>query len=169
MSGKGKGNGKMGGLTFTKQVPNFLAKFGGAPDEGIEGALRRHADRDGELDDRSDAEDEKPQVVEAADLLPKRGKDRTASGRKAELFKSKDATASRFAESAFKRVAEAAMEAAAPEAAGDSANESVGKHVFQTKNVSLKKKRRPSPLDGKVLGAKKIKNAAMLSFTEDDE
>eukprot|EP00965_Chrysotila_dentata_P161123 5320226-Pleurochrysis_carterae.AAC.1 len=59
----------MGGLTFTKQVPNFLAKFGGAPDEGIEGALRRHADRDGELDDRSDAEDEKPQVNSSACAL----------------------------------------------------------------------------------------------------
>ena len=55
---------KLGSITYTKQVPNFLAKMGGgggASDEGIAGALRRRGHED-EVEDLSDAEDEKPQA-----------------------------------------------------------------------------------------------------------
>ncbi len=53
--------GKMGNLTVTKPVPNFLRNFQPAPEEGIAGALAKRQGMS-EADERADLEDEAPQV-----------------------------------------------------------------------------------------------------------
>eukprot|EP00308_Calcidiscus_leptoporus_P023647 CAMPEP_0119376514 /NCGR_PEP_ID=MMETSP1334-20130426/40118_1 /TAXON_ID=127549 /ORGANISM="Calcidiscus leptoporus, Strain RCC1130" /LENGTH=163 /DNA_ID=CAMNT_0007395081 /DNA_START=27 /DNA_END=518 /DNA_ORIENTATION=+ len=162
-----RNSGKLGSITYTKQVPNFLATFGGgggASDEGIAGALRRHKD---EAEDRSDAEDEKPQVVEAEDAMATRDRSRGPTGQASSLFKSQGLAGDRFADSAYKRVREHAREQQQkqhrkdPALVEDATSGGVsGKHVFK-ESTRLKKKRperRPSSTE-----------KGMLSFTEEDE
>ena len=69
----------MGGMTFTRNIPSFLKSMtAAADDDGIEGAIKRHRERHGddEPSDRSEAEDEKPVIVEEGEGMTKKQKRR---------------------------------------------------------------------------------------------
>ena len=173
MSGKGGGKGK-GGMTFTRQIPNFLQKMQeNAHEDGIAGALKRHREKGGdeERSDRSDDEEERPLVVDAEDAMTSKQRRKNEvvderAGRGSLVFK--NSAKDRFTESAARRVQEAeeAAAAQAPTQAEDDATAAAnGSHVFSTAKVPKKKEKK----EKKGLGAKAIKNEKLLSFGMDDE
>ena len=167
MSGKGKGKG---GMTFTRQIPDFLRKMQeNSQEDGIAGALKRHREQNGDSDpeDKSDAEDERPQVVDHADALTskQRRKDDAAADKVARQGGSlsfKNSAGDRFQESAASKVREAEAAAAAAAAASESADAAAadGSHVF----AKVKKKKKATST-----GAKAVKNEKLLSFAMDDD
>ena len=174
---------KIGGMTYTRQVPNFLAKMQqAAMPDGIEGALKRRALERGdeEPEDRSEDEEERPVVVGEADALTSKQRRQDAAGAAREearggtlKFKRAESTAGRFEDSAAKRVrlAEEAQAAAAAESEAQAAvpTDSAG-HTFSAGAASKKPKEEKKKLKraGAGVGAKAVKNAKLLSFEEDD-
>lgn len=194
MSGKGGGKGGGKGMKYIKQTPAFLQKMlGNNPEEeGIEAAIRKRGERENE--DRSDNEDEKPQVVDEANaVLSKERRKQEAISAKKGMHIFKQASASeRFQDSAFERVkaheeAELRMEAEKrrreEQAQGASSSGAVagageateagapGKIVFNPKakragDSGKERRKRMKDIAG-VSRAGAVKNASLLSF--DDE
>ena len=156
-----------GGVTFTKDMPNFLARYSGAQHEegGIAAAIRRHDDDERA---REDDETERPVVVEALDALPSKARQKKEARLEKEgrqfgrLFERAE---DRFAAGASRAVAEHAERQAAEAEAAAAAEGEGGKIVFK----------RPPPAKRKAKGEggskKKLARAGAgaLSFTEDDE
>ena len=181
----GHKDGKLGnGMTFTKATPNFLAKMANAVADdagGIEGALRRRAER-AENSDREDGEDEAPIVVDAAEALTSKERRKLeaapGSSKGGSLrFKGEDkSAASKFKESAHDHVMEraraeeeAARQREAEEAAGGRVVFSAGGASKRDSAGSSKKKR--SLTNAATMGAPKakaVKNTKLLSFDQDD-
>ena len=65
-----KGGKHFGGMTYTRQIPSFIAKMNGgkSDDEGIKGALERREGQE-ERDEREDTEEERPVMVESTDAM----------------------------------------------------------------------------------------------------
>jgi hypothetical protein len=175
--GRGGGGGKgFGGMTFTKVMPNFLGKYAEAPDEGIAGALKRHADAENR-EDRGDGEDEAPVMVDTLDALTSRQREKELKKpeHKSALFKGNDASAaSKFQDSAFRRVAEQQQqkqqqEAAAAQAAADEAEAASGRHSFKGGVPSKRKTPSADDKGSSKEQTKKKKGGAALSFSMDDE
>ena len=162
MAGR-KGGG--GGITFTKDVPNFLAKYSGAGQDegGIAAAIRRYEDDERT---REDDETERPVVVDAIDALPSKARQKAEARQEKEarqfgrLF---ERTEDRFAAGASRAVAEHAARQAAEAEAAPAEADGGGKIVF----------RAPPKRKAKGEGGSKKKlakaGAGALSFTEDDE
>jgi hypothetical protein len=176
----GKGGGKGGGLTFTKQMPKFLQSMREQDDDGIAGALKRHREKhgdDNEPADRSDEEDERPVVVDEEEgLTAKQRRRLDAHESRGGSLRFKDSAKDKFQESAAQRVA-AAEEAAAlqqqaeaeAEAEAADAAAAAGGHVFHAKASSKAEAKQPKrKLPGSV-GAKAVRNEKMLSFSAEDE
>jgi hypothetical protein len=173
-----KGGKHFGGMTYTRQIPSFIAKMNGGKsnDEGIKGALERRQGQ-GEREEREDTEEERPVMVESTDaMISKERKVEAAESRKAaasKLFKPDD-TAARFSDSAHSRHAEweeqqkrqkRPSEAGAADSAALAAE--AGRHSFGAKK-KLQKRSKASAAGG--LGASKaVRNPGLLSFDEDDE
>ena len=175
--------GKLGGgMSFTKAVPNFMAVMAGgsgtAPElGGIEGAMQRHAQRE-ERPDRDDDEAEAPLVVDEADALTSKerqkllhGKPRTGGTLR---FKDETSAAAKFSESAHDKMAEAEERQRVEEAAAEAEAEAAGgKIVFKSKgsssSSSSSSSKRKLSAEGKAPKPKAIKNAKLLSFEEEDE
>ena len=199
MGDKDKKKGGM--LNFTKEgiMPNFLAQMAGgsgaAPQlDGIEGAMRRHAERE-ERDEREDNEDEAPLVVDEADALTAKERKKmeakpggVRSGGSLR-FKDENSAAARFADSAHERVvaeerrnAEEAERIAAAEAEAEAQAAAAGKKVL-FKSASSSSAQQQQKLKGggkrsRVPGGdgasapkppKAVKNTKLLSFEEEDE
>ena len=176
---KGGPNKKVGGMTFTKQVPNFLRVMGQQDESGIDGAVRRHAER--ENVEREDRDDEAPIVVDASLALTskerKKLEDRGVASSSGSLrFKGDDNSASsRFQESAFDVAARAEQEEAErarrqEEAEAEAAS---GKRpVFSSSAAHKAKKEKKRAAEGAAVAAvakiKKVKNKNLLSFEEED-
>ena len=163
----GRGGGKMGGISFTKHMPNFLQQFGTQPDaDGIEGALERHKDRDAE--DREDREDEAPLVVEALDALSSRERKKATGSRGAALFKGGRA-ADKFQASAHRAVEEASINGSKKEASDVTIGvEEARGGKMSFKSAKLKKRAAADPKSGQP-SAKASKNTILLSFSQDDD
>ena len=172
-----KGGAHFGGMTYTRQIPSFLAKMGQKGDDGgIKGALDRREGRE-ERDEREDTEEERPVMVDSTDaMLSKERKVEAAASRKeaaSRLFKPDD-TASRFSDSAHSRHKEweeqqqrqkRPSEAVAADSAAPAAE--AGRHSFGAKKKLQKRSKAASA--GGVGAAKAVHNPGLLSFGEDDE
>ena len=177
MSGKGKGGG--GGLKFTRQIPNFLHSMMQQPDDGIEGALKRHREKQGdeEPEDRSEEEEERPVVVDESEALTakQRRREETHASRGGSLqFKgSGTSTKDRFQETAAQRVADAEEslareQQAEAERVASEARSAIGGHTFSSKTDAHRGKRKEKrKVPG--VGAKGVRNEKMLSFSAEDE
>ena len=155
----------VGGMTYTRQIPNFLRALQQQDETGIEGALRR-ADKKPEVAEREDTEEEQPVIVDAADAVVN-----TKSKSKGSLrFKGGEddkSAASRFKEAAFERyMGEEHPATSAEQEAGTGEG---GKHVFSSSAAARQKKRKMEQAGrpGGV-GAKVLKNKSLLSFDEED-
>ena len=168
----GRGGGKMGGISFTKQMPNFLQQFGTQPDaDGIEGALERHKDRDAE--DREDREDEAPLVVEALDALSSRERKKATGSRGAALFKGGRA-ADKFQASAQRAVEEASINGGSKKEASDVTigveEVSGGKMIFKSAKLKKRAAAHPKSAQPSAKASKNtIQNTKLLSFSQDDD
>ncbi|KAL3907880.1 MAG: hypothetical protein SGPRY_010013, partial [Prymnesium sp.] len=155
--------------------PSFLEGLREGGEEGISAALkrRREGDRDLEPEERSDNEEERPQIVEAAEAMTaaqRRCEEAAARrvGRQGGSLRFKDSTAERFKECAAVRVQE--VEAAASNAAlehDEGATAASGHHVFSNTSDMKKvgKKRTSAP----GASAKAVKNSKLLSFAVEED
>jgi hypothetical protein len=165
------GKKRVGQINFTRQIPNFLQSMSQRDDTGIDGAIRRHAER-AEPEEREDNDDEKPIVVSEVEALTskqRKGSEAAASKSNGSLRFKNDSVASRFQESAHERVlaAEAAQDAAQAE---DAQGSTESRHVFSatsTKRGSSSSAKKRKSTDG-VVGAKALKNKSLLSFDDDE-
>lgn len=179
--GGGKGKGKMGNLSYERQIPAFLQKLSDTEEkEGIEGAIKRHAareEREGLADDREDNEEETPLVVDSLDAMTAKERRKLESGSsKSSIFKGDTSAAAKFQDSAHARHAEWEAQEARKRSAEQSAAEdeaarkggvvfsSSGKAVAQAKKRSKANKGQSGGV-----GAKAVRNVGLLSFDEEDE
>lgn len=161
MSGKSVG----GGMTYTRQIPNFLQAMAAKDDSGIDGAVRR-AEKMPEREEREDNEEERPVVVDEEDAVVHSKAKGKAGG--SLRFKGDEASAaSKFCESAFERVMQAEREQAAPPPPSDAIAEASGKMVFSSAGAAKAKKRKADRAGG-VSAGKALKNTKLLSFEEED-
>eukprot|EP00326_Haptolina_ericina_P041511 CAMPEP_0181257286 /NCGR_PEP_ID=MMETSP1096-20121128/50165_1 /TAXON_ID=156174 ORGANISM="Chrysochromulina ericina, Strain CCMP281" /NCGR_SAMPLE_ID=MMETSP1096 /ASSEMBLY_ACC=CAM_ASM_000453 /LENGTH=156 /DNA_ID=CAMNT_0023355597 /DNA_START=18 /DNA_END=488 /DNA_ORIENTATION=- len=151
-----------------------------AADDGIEGAIKRHRERHGddEPSDRSEAEDEKPVIVEEGEGMTKKQKRRLEAheGRGGSLQFKSSGPGDRFRESAAQRVAEAELaisekQQAEVEAAVMDTAAAAGGHVFIKKQAGAEKERRKDKRKQGAggVGAKAVRNEKMLSFSMDGD
>ena len=174
-----KGGAHFGGMTYTRQIPSFLAKMGqGGDDGGIKGELERREGRE-ERDEREDTEEERPVMVESTDaMISKEQKKEAAASRTeaaARLFKPDD-TASRFSDSAHSRHKEweeQQQRQKRPSEAVDDAGSAVpaaeaGRHKISA-GAKKKLQKRSKVSAGGVGADKAVRNPGLLSFDEDDE
>ena len=156
---------KLGHLTFTRQMPNFLSQYSSrAEEEGIEGALRSYQEKhgaDSDAEDRDDREDEAPVVVDALDAVSSRERNRKSTS----LFKGGTSAKDKFAESAHQRVLEEEKRKEEESARGEGEAAEGGKHVFKAES---KKRRHDKDAREPAVKAKASKNKAMLSFDADE-
>jgi len=161
-------------MTFQKVMPNFLQQYAAAPDDGIAGALKRHAGAD-DREDREDGEDEAPVMVDALDTLTskQREKELKKPEHTSALFKGGTSAASKFQDSAHRRVAEHQQQEerkakAAEQAAADEAEAASGRHSFKA-GVPSKRKALGGSGSSKEQKKGAKKGGAALSFSMDDE
>ena len=176
----------MGGMTFTRQIPDFLAKMQQGDSSGIEGALRKRRERlggdDDDLPDRPEAEDEAPLMVDAADALTAKERRKleapaarvTVRGGSLTFKGDGSSAADRFRASAYDAEVAAEQAAAAAAAAAEAeAAAAGGKLVFKKREHGAveaaegKRKQKQKLPGGGAPAAKAVKNRSLLSF--DDE
>lgn len=175
----GGGKGKIGNLSYERQVPAFLQKLSAkADDEGIEGAIRRHAareEREGLAEEREDNEDEAPLVVDSLDAMTAKERRKLESG-KMSLFKGDTSAAAKFQDSAHARHAEweaqEARKRSAEERAAEEEAARKGGVVFSSSGkaaAQAKKRSKANKAQAGGVGAKAVRNVGLLSFDEEDE
>lgn len=162
MSGKGGGGKGVGGMTYTRQMPNFLQKMMQQDTTGIDGAIRR-ADAQPEKEEREDREDERPVVVDESEA--RLGKERRGGTLR---FKGESSTAAKFKESAYERVLQAERDAAAITESGPSDVGSSSQKIIFSSGAAQKKRKHDSAGKTGRPAAKAVKNTKLLSFEEED-
>mmetsp|Transcript_23956 Transcript_23956/g.50842 ORF Transcript_23956/g.50842 Transcript_23956/m.50842 type:complete len:161 (-) Transcript_23956:178-660(-) len=156
-----------GGMTFVRQVPDFVKKMQrGAPEEGIAGALKRHRERP-EPEERSDTEEERPQVVEGSEAMTSKQRRKEEAlveklERRGGSLTFANSAKDRFKDSAARRGQEAEAKAAEAKEEAEEPAAGVG-HVFSSATGAKGKGKRKA-----TTGAKAVKNDKLLSFDVDE-
>lgn len=172
--GGGKGKGKVGNLTYERQIPAFLHKLSAkAEDEGIEGAMRRDRARE-EREERDDNEEETPLVVDSLDAMSAKERRKAESGTaKSSIFKGDTSAAAKFQDSAHARhanwEAHEARKRSAEESAAEDTAARKGGVVFSSSGKAAAQAKKRSKAKAGGVGAKAVHNVGLLSFDEEDE
>ena len=168
-----KGGAHFGGLTYTRQVPAFLQKMQEQDQDGIAGALKKREGQE-EREERSDNEEERPQVVDATEAMTAKERKQHGSDSRAAaatgLFKGDD-TASKFSDSAHarhqaweeqrhKRTSDEAADGSAEAPAADG-----GRPMF----AAPAKKKKKKVAAGGVGASKAVRNTGLLSFGDQED
>ena len=159
-----KGGAHFGGLTYTRQVPAFLQKMQEQDQDGIAGALKKREGQE-EREERSDNEEERPQVVDATEAMTAKERKQHGSDSRAAaatgLFKGDD-TASKFSDSAHAR--HQAWEEQRHKRTSDEAADG-GRPMF----AAPAKKKKKKVAAGGVGASKAVRNAGLLSFGDQED